>query len=245
MKWRKGTKNGGAVAFTPNGDGTVSAAGDIKAETLFASAIDKLIEGDVKNAKKRLETINRSAAEENARGVMQLADSARRTAYNNLDKFLEPSAHYSIWASGFGDIARQKVCGYKMNYDIYGFEAGIDAALNNYWTLGLLGGYGKVNGKFKGEYKLSGASDYLDKCDTKSYFGGIYGMWSDFVQDLEIKFSLLAGHAKFGEKRNVQNPFTKRIQQTSVRRASGSAVMSMQPTNTGMLLVSSLDLGLP
>ncbi len=210
VKWRKGLKNNPVPELVDNDDGTMSVNGsDISAKQLFTALIEKVLksakeDGGSKIFGKVFDALGRSAAEENARGVMQLADSARHTAYNNLDKFLEPSAHYSIWASGFGDIARQRVCGYKVNYDIYGFEAGIDAALNNYWTLGLLGGYGKVNGKFKGAYNTVDGVDFnnaLTKCDTKSYFGGVYGMWSDFVQDLEVKFSVLAGHLKFNEKR--------------------------------------------
>lgn len=208
--YRVGRRNAGSTPeFVPNEDGSgVTVKGTVTGKGLLDGALAGYAEADISHAGKRLEAITRSTAEENARAAIQIASSARATAYNNLDKLMDPAAHYSIWASGFGDIARQKVSGYKVNYDIYGFEAGLDTALNNYWTLGILGGYGKATGKFKGEYRVAGISDYLDKCDTKSYFGGVYGMWSDFVQDLEVKFSLLAGHLKFDEKRNVKSPLT-------------------------------------
>lgn len=209
--YRLGRRNaGGLLQLVPNADNTgVTAQGaEITGEQLLTSVLGKYTEQDKEHAGKRLGAITRSTAEENARAAIQIANSARATAYNNLDKLMDPANHYSIWASGFGDIARQKVSGYKVNYDIYGFEAGLDAALNNYWTLGILGGYGKAAGKFKGEYRVAKIDSYLDKCDTKSYFGGVYGMWSDYVQDLEVKFSLLAGHLKFDEKRNIKSPFS-------------------------------------
>lgn len=208
--YRVGRRNAGSTPeFVPNEDGSgVTVTGTVTGKGLLDGALAKYAEADISHAGKRLEAITRSTAEENARAAIQIANSARATAYNNLDKLMDPAAHYSIWASGFGDIARQKVSGYKVNYDIYGFEAGLDTALNNYWTLGILGGYGKATGKFKGEYRVAKIDSYLDKCDTKSYFGGVYGMWSDFVQDLEVKFSLLAGHLKFDEKRNIKSPLT-------------------------------------
>lgn len=208
--YRVGRRNAGSTPeFVPNEDGSgVTVKGTVTGKGLLDGALAGYAEADISHAGKRLEAITRSTAEENARAAIQIANSARATAYNNLDKLMDPAAHYSIWASGFGDIARQKVSGYKVNYDIYGFEAGLDTALNNYWTLGILGGYGKATGKFKGEYRVAKIDSYLDKCDTKSYFGGVYGMWSDYVQDLEVKFSLLAGHLKFDEKRNIKSPLT-------------------------------------
>lgn len=144
-----------------------------------------------------------SKVEEKSRVALQIIDTVRDSIYDHVGEHIAANTRFNVWASVLGDTSRSKSDGYKVNTDIYGFAIGADAALNNNWTLGLAAGYSKAKSKFKGNYPIKAGE--TDKTDTKSYFGGVYGLWSDFVQDLDVKFSLLMGHLKFEDRYDALN----------------------------------------
>jgi hypothetical protein len=145
---------------------------------------------------KTLSVFCKTTTEEKNRATLTLINSAREIAYSKMGQQPLDDKHYSVWASGFGDIARNGCSdSYKMKCDIYGFTVGIDTSISDNFLIGVLAGYGKVNAKYRGDM-LAGASQ---KCNVKSYFGGIYGLWEEFVTDVCIKFSLLTGSGKYDE----------------------------------------------
>jgi hypothetical protein len=158
-------------------------------------ALDVKIDNQAKE--KALGLLSKGTSEEKARMTLQIIESARNVLYSKLNG--DPGTPYrSLWASAFGDVARNDISGYKMSCDIYGFIAGGDARINDTWTVGILGGHGKAKGKYKGDWFMSNSNN---RCDDKSYFGGVYTMWDDFITDLNVKVSLLGGHCKYDESR--------------------------------------------
>ncbi|MDR2812528.1 MAG: autotransporter outer membrane beta-barrel domain-containing protein [Puniceicoccales bacterium] len=144
----------------------------------------------------------KTTTEEKNRMTLTLANSARETVYSKMGQEFLGDKHYSVWASGLGDITKNgSSSSYKMDCDIYGFTAGIDWRASNNLLIGAFGGYGKAKAKYKGAMQLHDknpdGSDKASKCDLESYFGGIYGMWDEFIQDICVKFSLMAGHGKY------------------------------------------------
>ncbi|MDR1303316.1 MAG: autotransporter domain-containing protein [Puniceicoccales bacterium] len=159
-----------------------------------------ILDTNISNAQKSksLSALSKTTTEEKNRATLALIDSARETIYGKMGQDPAANKHYSAWVSGFGDVARSGSSGsYKMNCDIYGFTLGVDTHINDNFLLGAAFGYGKAKAKFKGDMAFGN-----DRCDIKSYFGGIYGLWDELVTDLSIKFSALAGHGKYEENRN-------------------------------------------
>ncbi|MDR0740195.1 MAG: autotransporter outer membrane beta-barrel domain-containing protein [Puniceicoccales bacterium] len=146
-----------------------------------------------------LPAFSKTTTEEKNRMTLTLINSVRETVYSKLGGEFFGDKHYNVWVSGFGDATRNgSTSSYKMNCDIFGFTAGIDWRVNNNLLIGVLGGYGKAKAKYKGEIHLSN-EDGGGKCNLESYFGGIYGMWDEFVEDICVKFSLMAGHGKYND----------------------------------------------
>jgi hypothetical protein len=147
-----------------------------------------------------LPAFSKTTTEEKNRMTLTLINSVRETAYSKLGGEFFGDKHYNVWVSGFGDVARNgSTSSYKMSCDIFGFTTGIDWRVNNNLLIGALGGYGKAKAKYKGDIYLTNDRSG-DKCNLTSYFGGIYGMWDEFVEDICVKFSLMAGHGKYSEQ---------------------------------------------
>ncbi|MDR1590952.1 MAG: autotransporter outer membrane beta-barrel domain-containing protein [Puniceicoccales bacterium] len=145
-----------------------------------------------------LPAFSKTTTEEKNRMTLALINSARETAYSKMGGEFFGDKHYSVWASGFGDTTKNGTSSsYKMDCDIYGFTAGIDWRANNNLLIGALGGGGKAKAKYKGDVHLVNAD--ASKGNLDSYFGGIYGMWDEFIQDICVKFSIMAGHGKYKE----------------------------------------------
>jgi outer membrane autotransporter protein len=145
-----------------------------------------------------LPAFSKTTTEEKNRMTLTFANSIRETAYSKMGQEFLGDKHYNVWASGFGDLTKNgSSSSFKMNCDIYGFVAGIDWRASNNLLIGALGGYGKAHAKYKGEVQLT--NDNTNKGNFESYFGGIYGMWDEFIQDICVKFSLMAGHGKYNE----------------------------------------------
>ncbi|MDR0590329.1 MAG: autotransporter outer membrane beta-barrel domain-containing protein [Puniceicoccales bacterium] len=146
---------------------------------------------------KILSALSKTTTEEKNRATLTLIDTARETIYGKMGQDPDPGKHYSVWVSGFGDVARNGSSGsYKMKCNTYGFTLGVDTHINDDFLLGAVFGYGKAKAKNRGDMALSSDGRF----DLKSYFGGIYGMWDELVPDLSLKFSVLAGHGKYEEK---------------------------------------------
>jgi hypothetical protein len=183
-----------------------------------------LEEGALKSEKERLEIVNgmlryvwdkelkeeeksaifaafsKTTTEEKNRATLTLINAARETIYSEMGLLPMGDKHYNIWFSGFGDSSRNGFSEtYKTNCDIFGFVLGADMRVNDQFLVGLAAGYGKGKLKFRGDYSLEEEDGSKGKCDLKSYFGGVYGMWDGFVDDLNIKFSLLGGQGKYNE----------------------------------------------
>ncbi|MDR2201072.1 MAG: autotransporter outer membrane beta-barrel domain-containing protein [Puniceicoccales bacterium] len=143
-----------------------------------------------------LSAFSKPTTEEKNRAALTLVDSIRETAYSKMGQPTSIGKHYNLWASGFGDRAKNSnLKNYRMNFDVFGFTTGVDAWVTDHLLLGTMVGYGKVDAKYKGDLFLSQS----DHCDLKSYYGGIYGMWDDFIDDVTAKFSLLGGRGKYRE----------------------------------------------
>jgi uncharacterized protein with beta-barrel porin domain len=153
---------------------------------------DKIEEKEKKIA---LDLLSKGRTEEKARMTLQVIESVRDALYSKLEKESE-GPYRNMWASVFGDTARSNVGGYKTDFDNYGFVVGADVRINDTWTVGILGGHGKAKAKYKGDWFFPNTNN---RCDHKSYFGGIYSMWDDLITDLNLKFSLLAGHCNYDE----------------------------------------------
>jgi outer membrane autotransporter protein len=150
------------------------------------------------NEARVLPAFSKTTTEEKNRMTLTLINSIRETVYSKLGGEFFGDKHYNVWASGFGNAARNgSLSSYKMNCDIFGFATGIDWRVNNNLLVGVLGGYGKAKAKYKGEIHLENKPS---KCNLESYFGGIYGMWDEFIEDISVKFSLMAGHGKYNEQ---------------------------------------------
>jgi hypothetical protein len=163
-----------------------------------AQLLRGILSSNVSNAQKSkiLSSLSKTTTEEKNRATLALIDSARETIYGKMGQDPAADKHYSVWGSGFGDVTRNGSSdSYKMKCNSYGFTLGVDTHSNDNFLIGATVGYGKAKAKFKGDMMLTD-----NNCDIKSYFGGIYGMWDEFVTDLSLKFSCLAGHGKYEEK---------------------------------------------
>ncbi|MDR2372338.1 MAG: autotransporter outer membrane beta-barrel domain-containing protein [Puniceicoccales bacterium] len=175
-----------------------------------------------------LPTFSKTTTEEKNRMTLTLINSVRETVYSKLGGEFFGDKHYNVWVSGFGDVTRNgSTSSYKMNCDIFGFTTGIDWRVNNNLLIGVLGGYGKAKAKYKGEIYLSN-DDGDGKCNLESYFGGIYGMWDEFVEDICVKFSLMAGHGKYNDE--YAFPFLNELH-----------VPSISPSHKGHWLSGNID----
>jgi hypothetical protein len=145
-----------------------------------------------------LAALSRGTTDEKAHATLQLIDSIRNISYAQVEKDPPADTHYNLWASGFGDGARNHVGGYKTTYEMFGFVAGVNTHINDAWSVGLSGGYGKLKTKYRTDVKA--LSDKMDShCNQKSYFGGVYSVWENLFTDLNIKASFFTGHTEHDE----------------------------------------------
>ncbi|MDR2807037.1 MAG: autotransporter outer membrane beta-barrel domain-containing protein [Puniceicoccales bacterium] len=153
---------------------------------------------DVREKSKAISNLNKTTTEEKHQATFAIVENIQESVYTNMAPGLNANHHYSLWGSAFGDLVRSgRSSSYKMNCDVFGFIVGIDSYLTNNFLIGLCGGYGKAKAKYKGDMIFK--SDESNKCDVKSYFGGVYGMLDDYVTDLTTKFIVAAGRGKYEE----------------------------------------------
>lgn len=154
----------------------------------------------------------RTTTEEKNRATLQLISAARRSIYNHTD--INSTNRFNLWASLFGSLGRQsKNSGYKMDSDVYGFLVGVDTCINENISLGLVGGYGKTDAKYKGDF----LTDYTFKNEPKSYFGGLYGLWTNLNNDMKLKFLAILGRTKHKESSSVIDLDTRTVVANTIK----------------------------
>ena len=158
-----------------------------------------IFEGNLNpNFEKISRAIGRTTTEEKNRATLQFISAARRSIYNHAD--IESSNRFNLWVSLFGSLGRQsKNGGYKMDSDVYGFLVGTDTYINESILLGLVGGYGKTDAEYKGDF----LTNYALKNKPESYFGGLYGLWANLNNDMKLKFLAIFGRTKHKENSSV------------------------------------------